>query len=136
MQISYVRKQGRCVIVKVSDRPVKIGRDPACDIVLDDAQASRQHCQISPWDGEYIIKDLRSQNGTFVNGQRVEESVLRNGDQITCGDANLTVEAPKSNGANTVIRQVAAEMRDQHKGSGTMLRELVRDADRKLKKAK
>ena len=136
MQISYVGKQGKCVVVKVSDRPVTIGRDPKCDIVLDDEKASRHHCTITPWDGEFLIKDLHSQNGTFVNGQRVEESVLRNGDQITCGDTILTVEAPKAKGANTVIRRIAAEMQEQNKGVTTMLRESIRDAGRKLKPKK
>ena len=128
MQVTSVVKQEKPATVKLTDQPLRIGRDPKCGIVLDDAKTSRNHCTITPWDGEFLIKDLHSQNGTCVNGQRVEESVLRNGDQIMCGDTVLTVEAPKAKGTNTVIRQIATEMRDQNKGSKTMLRELVRKA--------
>ena len=136
MQICYTNQQGESVMVNVTDQPIKIGRGSACEIVLEDEQVSRQHCQITRWDGEYILKDLKSQNGTRLNGQTVEEAVLRNGDLIMCGDSHLTVSLPKKSGANTIIRKLDAEMRDQHKGYETVMRQLVRDADRNLKKEK
>ena len=60
-----------------------IGRHEACDLVVDDAQVSRRHCQVS-WDGVYCtLEDLGSTNGTFVNGQPLTAAyALRPGDKL------------------------------------------------------
>ncbi len=60
-----------------------IGRHEACDLVVDDAQVSRRHCQIS-WDGVYCtLEDLGSTNGTFINGQPLTAAyALRPGDKV------------------------------------------------------
>lgn len=62
-----------------------IGRDPNCDIVIitHDKQVSRRHAQISLEDGEVIIEDLGSKNGTHVNSERIFKPVsLQDGDTI------------------------------------------------------
>ncbi len=54
---------------------------------------SRRHARISLGaDHHYFIKDLRSQNGTFVNGEQVTDACLADGDRIKIGEANLTVQ--------------------------------------------
>jgi hypothetical protein len=60
-----------------------IGRNEACDLVVNDTQVSRRHCQIS-WDGVYCtLEDLGSTNGTFVNGQPLTAAyALRPGDKV------------------------------------------------------
>jgi phosphoserine phosphatase RsbU/P len=64
-----------------------LGRHPECDIVLDQGAVSRQHAQISFLDGEYVIEDLRSRNGTLVNGQLVQTpQPLHDGDEVTICD--------------------------------------------------
>lgn len=65
---------------------VFMGRADSCTIVLKDAKTSRQHAQIQQHGDEFIIVDLSSSNGTFVNGQRIEEHVLQNNDEIQIGD--------------------------------------------------
>jgi pSer/pThr/pTyr-binding forkhead associated (FHA) protein len=62
---------------------ILIGRHAACDLVVDEAQVSRRHCQVS-WDGVYCtLEDLGSTNGTFVNGQPLTAAyVLRPGDKV------------------------------------------------------
>jgi len=66
------------------DRPVlTLGRDPSCDLVLDHPTVSRLHAQIRKMDGNFVLFDLKSTNGTFVNGQRVEvQRQLQVGDEI------------------------------------------------------
>lgn len=60
-----------------------IGRDEDCNIVLPDRQVSRRHAQIRRQDDRYILRDLDSKNGTFVNGREVREPyVLQDGDEI------------------------------------------------------
>jgi len=68
------------------DRPVvRVGRDRSNAVQLHDAEVSRIHAELRRADEGYTIRDLDSSNGTFVNGQRVREQVLRSGDQLQLG---------------------------------------------------
>jgi DNA-binding winged helix-turn-helix (wHTH) protein len=62
---------------------VIIGRDDIADVVVPERQISRQHLRILRKDKQYYIEDLKSKNGTWVNGQRLEElQELYDGDEI------------------------------------------------------
>lgn len=71
-----------------------IGRDDSSNLVLDDPRVSRRHAalELGP-DGVWIVKDLKSSNGTLVNGERVESKVLSDGDTIRLGDTTLKFNA-------------------------------------------
>jgi ABC transport system ATP-binding/permease protein len=70
-----------------------IGRGVNCDIVTADPRASRLHVEIRRGpDGRYLLTDPGSTNGTYVNGQRVPQTELRDGDLIQIGDFALIVE--------------------------------------------
>lgn len=71
---------------------VSIGRDSANDLCINDHRLSRQHCLLSTQDTNFIIRDLGSKNGTFVNGVPVTEQHLNHGDQITIGDSVLVFQ--------------------------------------------
>jgi FHA domain-containing protein len=62
-----------------------IGRSPSNDIVLKESKISRQHATINFRDGHYVIVDLKSSNGILVNGKKVEEAYLSDGDEISIG---------------------------------------------------
>ncbi len=64
---------------------VNLGRRFDSDIILDDPRVSRAHAQLRLRFGHYMVYDLGSTGGTFVNGQRVVECVLRPGDVISLG---------------------------------------------------
>jgi hypothetical protein len=68
---------------------MSIGRAKANDIVLEDVAVSSQHCRIRPDDGQFIVHDLRSTNGTFVNDHRVTRSHLRSGDVLKIGETTM-----------------------------------------------
>jgi pSer/pThr/pTyr-binding forkhead associated (FHA) protein len=68
---------------------LRIGRSPACDILLDDASVSRRHAVIVHRGGRAVLLDDRSLNGIFVNGQRVGEAALTDGDAIVIGHVSL-----------------------------------------------
>ncbi len=60
-----------------------IGRGTECDLVLPERQVSREHIKIKLLDGGYVIEDLDSKNGTWVNGQQLKgERPLRDGDEV------------------------------------------------------
>ena len=60
-----------------------MGRSVGCDIVLPDRQVSRQHARIRRQDDQIVIEDLKSKNGTWVNGQELTEPhALQDGDEI------------------------------------------------------
>jgi len=59
-----------------------VGRRESCDIVLRFPNVSGEHCELSLADGFWSVKDLRSSNGTKVNGTRVTEQRLRPGDKL------------------------------------------------------
>lgn len=68
------------------DKPViLIGRHPANRVSLDDPEASRQHCLIKREDERFVIKDLDSTNGTYLNARRITESALTEGSLIQIG---------------------------------------------------
>lgn len=71
----------------------RLGRALDNDIVLSDAAASRHHAVIEAVNGSFRVRDLGSQNGTFVGGQRVSEAPLGNGDTMRIGDAIFTFHA-------------------------------------------
>jgi hypothetical protein len=68
---------------------VTLGRLPECDIQLPDAGASRQHARISRHDGQWVLTDLGSTNGTLVNDEVAQERTLQDGDRITIGETVL-----------------------------------------------
>jgi len=63
----------------------RLGRDGHCDIHLEDTEASRTHAEIDFVDNDYILRDLGSSNGTFVNSKRITEHTLRVGDRVQIG---------------------------------------------------
>jgi pSer/pThr/pTyr-binding forkhead associated (FHA) protein len=70
---------------------VKIGRDLNNEICFDDITVSRSHALIEKVDGSYVIKDLGSLNGTYVNAVAVKNAVLKAGDEIQIGKYHLTL---------------------------------------------
>ncbi len=71
---------------------VSLGRERSCDVVLDDPLVSRRHARLRFRDGSWILHDLGSTNGTFLNGLRVGRCQLRAGDRLDLGDTRLRVD--------------------------------------------
>jgi len=69
---------------------VVIGRSKTADLKLTDPDTSRRHAKIVCEGGSYIVHDLLSTNGTWINGARIDEQVLRPGDRIEVGSTDIT----------------------------------------------
>jgi pSer/pThr/pTyr-binding forkhead associated (FHA) protein len=83
---------GETVLFALGDRDgqiLRIGRSPASDILLDDPSISRRHAVLMHRGGRAVLLDSKSLNGVFVNGERVGEAALTNGDAIVIGHVSL-----------------------------------------------
>ena len=87
MHLIITEGPGRGQRLVLGSETVRLGRDPGCDLVIDDTRASRQHAEISPTeDSLWMLRDDGSRNGTLVNGEVVTRCVLEAGDVITIGE--------------------------------------------------
>lgn len=76
----------------VLDKPVMlIGRHPECDIQIDSSKISRRHCCIARVSDYLLIRDLGSTNGIRINGSRVAEGRLADGDELQIGGSHYRV---------------------------------------------
>ena len=73
----------------IGSRGLTIGRSETRDVVIPDPAASRHHCSIIVRESSWMMRDMGSANGVFVNGARVRESVLSEGDRIRIGNTEL-----------------------------------------------
>src|ERR1700693_3913311 len=69
----------------LGDTPLRLGRDPDCDIVIQDPSVSRRHASVRPEDDGYYVIDLQSTNGTFVNDTLASPCKLKDGDYLHVG---------------------------------------------------
>lgn len=99
-----VSESDRRFVLPLKKVETQIGRDPRCDLVVEDKRTSRRHCVIlRVGDGKYILRDLESKGGTFLNGERIKEKPLAWGDRIKIADldaifvlGDLKGESPKA----------------------------------------
>jgi len=77
-------------IFRIGDQPMLIGRSKGCHIYLPEEGISRHHAQVEREEsGDVSLSDLRSTNGTFVNGQQIERQKLNDGDKIQIASTAL-----------------------------------------------
>ncbi len=67
-----------------------IGRAESCNLVIESPTVSRRHAELRLHDGRWLLSDLGSTNGTWVNGWHVEQAVLESGDVIGFGEFSAT----------------------------------------------
>jgi pSer/pThr/pTyr-binding forkhead associated (FHA) protein len=80
-----------CPPVRIpADRPLVIGRSRTCTLRLPNGDASRRHAEIYEAADGYVLRDLGSTNGTFVNGEQVQEHLLQPGDRIQISGSTIT----------------------------------------------
>jgi len=111
LKISIKNRAGENVF-SIDEKAI-IGRDAACDIRIADQSASRKNAEIFASDGSYFVKDLKSTNGTYLNGQRLEaEKVysLKQGDIIKIGKENIAVLGGEETGPKEEVKDEALRM--------------------------
>ena len=68
-----------------------LGRDPSCDLVINDVKCSRRHAVMEAGPDGLAVRDSGSANGVFVNGRKTDRSPLKEGDEVKLGDVLLRV---------------------------------------------
>lgn len=106
-----VQPQGNEPYFRAFSQPeVTLGRDPMCELRLDDEAVSAKHAKFSYHHGQWWIEDLHSTNGTSLNALKLTAAtVLTNGDEVRCGKASLRIQLD----LDPAIRQ-ATRVEDQH----------------------
>lgn len=84
---SLIDENGERLII--TEQKLSIGRDTKSTMQVVDVEVSRNHAEIRLLNTSFVLIDLQSTNGTFVNGQRVQEHTLQNFDQIKIGSTIL-----------------------------------------------
>ena len=87
--LKILRGKNQGQIVELGEDPVIAGRSEDTDLVIDDPSASRQHFEVLSRLGTHVMRDMRSTNGTLVNGIKVVECRLTNGDIIKVGSTEI-----------------------------------------------
>lgn len=85
---------------------IMVGRDPACDVLLDDDAISARHIHLSHHHGQWWVEDLGSTNGTRLNqAPLTTPTVITTGDQIECGHTALIVSIGAATDPSPTMRQ-------------------------------
>jgi predicted ATPase len=87
--------------------PLTIGRESNTDIAISDPRVSRQHARLSYRQQQIWLTDLRSSNGTFVNGEPIQERALQPGDMLSFGGLEATFEDSEAGTNGVQVADVA-----------------------------
>ncbi len=109
-----IKVNGKKTFVPIEQERMTLGRQQGNDIVLEDKVASRQHCEIIHEDGQFLIKDLKSANGTWMGENRIVEAELTFDDTIRIG--------------TTFIRLIPDHVKSK-RGKKAPVAEVIIDAD-------
>ena len=93
--LQILSPQERKRVIELGDKDIVMGRSPECDIQFIVENVSRRHALVFFHNEEYMIEDLESTNGLFVNGVKVVRCALRNNDQIELGGVRLLFNEEK-----------------------------------------
>jgi two-component system, cell cycle response regulator len=105
-------------ITRLDDKACTLGRHQDCEVSVRDDGVSRRHAKIELKDGKYVVEDLSSANGTFVQGQKIERHVLRDGDLIQLGPTSVFRYSIADEDQQTLLEQLyAASVTDSLTGA-------------------
>ena len=109
----------------IADKPLVIGRETAADVCVADASVSRRHTKIEKEDDGFVITDLESLNGTFVNDLPVKSRLLQHGDRLRIGDSQFVFLTQEG---ETASRSSEVNLDEAHVISGPTLQIRMDDA--------
>ena len=103
---------GSAAVAIPADGEILIGRDPDADVTIDSSQVSWHHARVTSEGGRWIIKDLGSTNGVFVNGSRVRTAALHPDDELLLGPVAVQLEGGKVVAPRRYVGEVRLDAHD------------------------
>src|SRR3954468_10780253 len=118
-------RDGQPIRLTLSAGDTVVGRATVCDCVIDDPSISRRHARFRVHGDHCVVTDLGGRNGTFINGEQVTESEVRDGDTVVLGRFSIRLErstpavlsdaASPLDSPHTVLRRIE-DSPDTHPG--------------------
>jgi signal transduction histidine kinase len=112
----------------LSEEVIGLGRDTCNQIQVHDTEVSRRHAELRRSGDTYLLADLDSSNGTFVNGQRVKTHALVSGDQMQVGGTQLLFTATVGDAESGVARKIDIITRQQSDDRSRIIRAMSPEA--------
>lgn len=104
------QSNGRSTKTVIDEFPFIIGRNATCNLTVESGRVSREHAEVVRHGTGYLIRDLRSTNGVYINGEQIEEHLLVDGDTVSIADFEFDFHCPS---AATTRQTVTLAMEDR-----------------------
>lgn len=108
-------------VYELSQPVIRIGRGESMDVVIDNVSVSRRHAEIREESGAWLLRDLGSSNGTFLNGERLTaDQPLKPGDEISFGKFSILFERVLAEPVPVPAAEAPAALRAVAESGGTL----------------
>ncbi len=124
---------GKKLVIPVEKQEVVIGRDKEADLSIDEHVISRHHAKLVKKWGGIVLVDLESKNGCFVNNEKIEEKLLRDGDKVMLGTVKLLYRNPKDVNLEVITEEIARKKREAAMRESEVLAEKQKVEEEKAK---
>jgi EAL domain-containing protein (putative c-di-GMP-specific phosphodiesterase class I) len=111
-------------LIELADFPFTLGRNESCDFQILSSRVSREHAEIVRSGASFRLRDLKSTNGTFLNGQRIDEVSLNDGDLVVIADVEFTFHRGNDGATRSTATHVMAGTQP-NSGEENAFRELI-----------
>ena len=112
--LSLTDRRGSVRQIGLGRKPLVFGRSSECDVVLDDAFVSREHARVAcdPSSNAFLIQDLNSKNGTWLNGAKLDATprALADGDRVAFGKNRVTITFSESDTTLTLRADLPSDL--------------------------
>jgi EAL domain-containing protein (putative c-di-GMP-specific phosphodiesterase class I) len=99
--------------IELDRLPFTVGRNESCDYQILSSRVSREHAEFVREGRDLKVRDLKSTNGTFVNGKRIDEQKLADGDLVVIADVHFSFRSNRDEGVRKTVTQVM-DQQDSH----------------------
>lgn len=106
---------GKQTKAMIDEFPFIIGRNATCNLPVESGRVSREHAEVVRHGSGYLLRDLHSTNGVYVNGEQIEEHILVDGDTVSIADFEFDFHCPS---AATTRQTVTLAMDDRAQAAG------------------